>query len=203
MKIKLLCAGILAIFSLNCHADGNLRIFESIDKSKISISISGGVNKLDINTSLAPNATLNTGALDKSGRVLEFGIGYKYSKKIFSTFAFQRSTFDISSIKNIYGSINYQFPIKTIQPFIGALVGYSQLDWSKRPHPMLINENLKSDSFIYGVQTGIKKKVSQNYSIFAKYQYIKYDHNIEIQNNTSNIKHNAGQIFLIGISYIF
>ncbi|MCF6188943.1 MAG: porin family protein [Cocleimonas sp.] len=68
---------------------------------------------------------------------------------------------------------------------------------------MFINEDLKSSSFIYGLQAGIEKKVSKKYAIFAKYQYIKYDHNIEIRNNTSNIKHKAGQNLLIGLSYLF
>ena len=203
MKLKLLYAGILSISTLSCQAGGGLNLFAGIDKSKLSVFVAGGVNKLDVNTSLAPNTTLTDGAIDDSGKVFEFGVGFKHSKRIFSTVAVQRNSLDIADIDNIYGSINYQFPMKKAQPFIGALVGYSQLDWSKRPHPVFINEKLKSKSFIYGLQAGIEKEVSKNYSIFMKYQYIKYDHNIEILNNTSNIEHNSGQNLLLGLRYTF
>lgn len=203
MKLKLLYAGILTILTLNCHAGGGLNPFTGIDKSKFSVFIAGGANELGVNTSLAPNTTLTDGAIDDSGKVLEFGVGFTHSKRIFSTVAVQRNALDIADIDNIYGSINYQFPMKKAQPFIGALVGYSQLNWSKRPYPVFINENLKSKSFIYGLQVGIEKEVSKNYSIFMKYQYIKYDHEIEILNNTSNIEHDSGQSLLIGMQYIF
>ena len=202
MKLKLLYAGILAISTLSCHAGGGLNLFGGVDKNKLSVFVAGGIGKLDVNTSLAPNITLADGATDDSGKILELGVGYKHSERIFSTIAVQRSALDIADIDNLYGSVNYQFPMEKAQPFIGALVGYSQLDWSKRPHPVFINETLKSKSVIYGLQAGIEKEVSKNYSIFMKYQYIKYDHNMEIL-NTNNIEHDSEQNLLLGLQYTF
>jgi len=199
IKTKLLLVIMVAIYSLSCSADG----LNLLGENKVFVFVAGGGTKLDVNSFLAPGSTLTKGALDETGKELELGVGYHYSKDYFITLAAQKSMLDILDVNNIYGSINYKLPIKNAQPYIGVLLGYSQLDWSKRPHVMLFNEDLTSDGYMYGLQLGINKEIRKKASLFIKYQFIKYDHKIEILNNTSNIEHKSGQNVLIGMRYLF
>lgn len=200
MKTRLLFTAFLLTFTFNCYAGGGLVLLDGKNSF-----VFGAVGNSDVNidTSLAPNTNLTSGAIDSSAKTFEIGVGYEFNKKYFATLVVQKNTLDIADINNIYGSVNYQFSKKGIQPFIGVLAGYSQLDWSKRPHVMFINEDLTSNSFIYGLQAGVEKKLNNKLSLFAKYQYLKYDHTIEIVNNTSNINHKSGQNLLVGLRYFF
>lgn len=200
MKHKILFAIAFATSTLNCQAGGGLNLTL---KNKLFVFAGGGGSKLDVDTSLASNSILIPGALDNSGKNIEIGVGFKHSKNIFTTLTFQKNKLSIADVNNVYGSINYQFSTLKVKPFIGALIGRSRLKWSERPHQVLINENLTSKSFMYGVQFGIEKELQKRFSVFAKYQFIKYDHEIEIVNNTSNIKHNSGQNLLLGLRYSF
>lgn len=200
MKTRLLFTTFLLIFTANCYAGGGLVL---LDGKKSFIFGAVGSSDVNIDASLAPNTTLTTNALDSSAAAFEIGVGYEFNKKYFATLAVQKNKLGIADINNIYGSVNYQFSKKGIQPFMGVLAGYSQLDWSKRPHVVFINEDLTSNSFIYGLQAGVEKKLGTKLSLFAKYQYLKYDHTMEIVNNTSNINHNSGQSLLLGLRYFF
>lgn len=158
---------------------------------------------LDIDSSPSLITPFANGALDDKGMVTEVGIGYRYGDNVFATFAAQRTRLDIADIDNFYASINYQFSDVTAKPYIGALVGYSQLKWSEAPSAVIINEDLTSDGLMYGLQAGIEQELSGNWSLFAKYQFIKYDHLMDIRTKTSTIEHNYGQNILLGVRYGF
>ncbi len=158
---------------------------------------------MDIDSDIAPNTTFTEGALDDRGAVGEIGIGYRYGENIFTTFTAQRAMLDIADIDNFYASINYQFSNVTAKPYIGALLGYSQLTWSESPHVVVSNEDLISDGLMYGLQTGIEQVLTENWTLFAKYQFIKYDHLMDIRSSASTIEHNYGQNILIGVRYAF
>jgi opacity protein-like surface antigen len=167
------------------------------------IQVAGGATVMDIDSSFASNATFTNGALDNDGAVVEVGIGYKYSENIFATFAAQRTMLDIADIDNFYASINYQFTDVVAKPYIGALLGYSQLKWSESPHVIVANEDLTSDGLIYGLQAGFEQELRENWSLFIKYQFIKYDHLMDIRSNASTIEHNYEQNILTGVRYEF
>lgn len=199
-KIIMIKESLIIIFLLLCfssYAEPNT------SKDKPFIFGAAGITNLDINTSLAQNTNLIDGALDDNGGLFEIGVGYAFNQNYFATINIQKSSLEIADIKNIYGSINYQYPMVNIKPFIGILAGYSDLNWTKRPHIKLINEDLTSSKSLYGFQVGIEKRFAKKYSIFMKYQFIKHNHRIEILNNTSKIDHKSEQNLMIGLKYSF
>ncbi len=167
------------------------------------VYIAGGASFLDIDSALSPNATFTDGTLDDTGGVGELGVGYRCSKNIFATVAAQRTWLDIADIDNFYASINYQFSNVTAKPYIGAMVGYSQLTWSEDPHVVVSNKDLISDGMIYGIQAGLEHDLTATWTLFAKYQFIKYDHSMDIRSSSSTIEHNYGQNIVTGVRYAF
>ena len=143
------------------------------------------------------------GALDDKSAVFEVGLGYYFTKNIFTELAYQRSMLDIANVDSGYLSLNYQFSNTMLNPYIGIVGGYSRLKWSKRPHIMRISEDLTSASSLYGVQAGLKLPITDNFSLTVKYQYMKLDHLMNIRSGASSIKHNNVQNLLLGVKYEF
>ena len=205
MKLSLLVTLTLLISA--SHAGSNMikpaEPVISIQENNFFVYIAGGASFLDIDSDIALNATLIEGALDDNGAVGEIGVGYRYSENIFTTLTAQRTMLDIADIDNFYASINYQFSDVTAKPYIGALLGYSQLTWTESPHVVVLNEDLTSDGLMYGFQAGFEQTLTENWILFAKYQFIKYDHLMDIRSSASTIEHNYGQNILIGVRYAF
>jgi opacity protein-like surface antigen len=203
MKKKFIYITFLILFTFNSYAGGFTNGVNLILDDKLFSFVSVGVSKLDVDASLALNTTLINGVLDKSAGVTEIGVGYKHSKRVFSTFSLQGNKLELANLYNLYGSVNYQFSTKKAKPFIGVLAGYSHLKWSTAPHQVQLNKNLTSKSPLYGLQVGVEKSIKKNLSLLVKYQYIKHNHKIEIVDNTSNISHSSEQNVLIGLQYLF
>ena len=165
----------------------------------------GGYATLDVTAYITPGADLKVGALDDKGVLYEVGIGYRFTENIFSTLSYQRTGLDFADIDNIYASVNYQFSDVLLKPYIGLIAGYSKLTWNTRPHvPHIVDdEDLESTYPTYGVQIGVEHMFTENWSVFAKYQYLKYDHVMDIDKAVTNIYHNSGQNILLGARYAF
>jgi len=200
---RILIIMVFILFSLKSYAGGGVGGLAVDFNKKLFIHTAIGGSSLDIDSNLAANNTFIPGALDKSGRSFEVGLGYKHSDKIFSTLTFQRNQLDIADIDNIYGSVNYQFSPNNFNIFVGGLAGYSRLKWSEPPSTVNFNQDLKSGSFMYGLQFGVEKEINQKVSILLKYQFIKHDHRMEILNNTSDIEHRSENNILLGLRYNF
>ena len=213
MKTKLRVISILLFLSVTSHAGGGVSqkeavapiVPEQIDNSyhEYFVYAAGGMAYLSGESSLAVGNTFASGALDYEGAMYELGAGYRYTENIFATLAVQRTTLDIADIDNIYASINYQFSDVMLKPYIGVLAGYSKLEWSQDPHVVLSNKDLTSDGAMYGVQAGLEFDLAENWSIFGKYQFIVYDHLMDIRNGASTIEHEDTQNLLLGVSYGF
>lgn len=212
MKISLRVTGVLVALLSGCYADGNIDapIESAMEEAKTIIKdndyfVYGAVGgtALDVESSLAVGATFTDGTFDDRGSMFELGAGYRFNNNVFSTISIQRTTLDIVDIDNYYASINYQFSDVTAKPYIGVLLGYSRLKWSPRPHEMLINEKLISDDPMYGIQIGVEHTLRKDWSLFATYQLIKYDHLMDIQNGTNIIEHDGSKNLLLGVSYGF
>lgn len=212
MKISLKVTGILAALSSGCYAGGDIvapiepaieEVITTVNNNDYFIYGAVGRAALDVESTLAVDATFTNGTFDDRGSVFELGAGYRFNDNVFSTISVQRTALDIVNIDNYYASINYQFSDVTAKPYIGVLLGYSRLKWSPRPHEMLINEKLISDDPMYGIQVGLEHTFIEDWSLFAKYQFIKYDHLMDIRNNTNIIEHDDGQNLLLGVQYGF
>jgi len=194
---------VLTLLTINSYAGGLSNGLNIVFKDNLFIHSGIGGSSLDIDSTLSQNSSFTNGALDKSGKVFEIGVGYKHSKNIFSTLTFQRNNLNIADIDNVYASVNYKFPSQSLNYFTGLLVGYSQLKWSETPHQITINQDLKSTSFMYGLQLGIEKELRDNLSIIMKYQFIKHDHLLDVLNNSSTIEHDSEQNIIFGLQYLF
>jgi opacity protein-like surface antigen len=100
-------------------------------------------------------------------------------------------------------SANYQFSEIFLKPYIGLFVGYSQLDWDKRPHPVLPSEDLSSNFPMYGIQLGAEYDLNIQWSIFAKYQYADYQHTMDILWGRDTVSHDSANHILLGVRYAF
>ncbi len=212
MKISLRVTGILAALSSGCYAGGDIvapiepaieEVITTVNDNDYFVYGAAGRATLDVESTLAVGTTFTNGTFDDRGAVFELGAGYRFNDNIFSTIALQRTKLDIVDIDNYYGSINYQFSDVTAKPYIGVLLGYSRLKWSPRPHEMLVNEKLTSDDPMYGIQIGVEHTFREDWSLFATYQLIKYDHLMDIQNGTHIIEHDGSKNLLLGVSYGF
>jgi opacity protein-like surface antigen len=176
---------------------------QTVDKKDLFVFAAGGGAFFDVKSKLASGDSFIQGALDDTGVVFEVGAGYKVNENIFMELAYQRSALEIADVDTGYLSINYLFPETVLNPYVGVLAGYSRLKWSQRPHVMILNEDLTSDSGIYGFQAGADIALSESLSFGVKYQYIVYDHFMDIQDGRSTIAHESAQNILAGLKYSF
>ncbi len=171
------------------------------------IYLAGGFSSLDVTSSVTLGADIFPDALDDKGSLIELGAGYRLSDNIFTTLAGQRTNLDFVTLDTVYASVNYQFSNVILKPYIGALAGYSKLSWDTRPHlPHVVpfNEDLSSTAGVYGIQAGVEQALGDSWSLFVKYQYLKYNqHIMEIDAAATTIEHNKAQNILGGIRYAF
>jgi hypothetical protein len=114
-------------------------------------------------------------SLEDDGINIDLGLGYRSSEIVFSTLSYQRAIFDEVNIDNLYVSLNYQFRETPLNPYVGAIIGFSRLIWSKYPvSGTLVNDD-ESTTLLGGLQLGIEYSFS-DWSIFGEYQILKNEH---------------------------
>lgn len=164
---------------------------------------SGGASFFSVDTKIARGRSFTKGSTDNSTGAYELGAGYYIRENIFTELAYQQSMLDLADVDSIYMSINYAFTDMMFSPYVGALLGYSTLDWETAPYNAGISNDVTSDSSIYGVQAGASYPLMNHLSLSAKYQYITLDHILNITNGTGEIKHNNVQQIFGGLKYEF
>jgi len=197
----------LMLYSSTVYASGDFKrvstSIKSVSSTNLFVYLAGGASMLSIDSKLTPPDTFRAGSLDDKSSILELGVGYYINSEVFTTIALQYTPLDIVTIQNYYGSINYQLIDTPMRPYIGFILGYSTLQWNQKPHPTLSNENLESKFFMYGIQFGLEYDVLEKIKLFAKYQYIKHDHVMDILVGRDTIEHKSAQNFLLGVRYVF
>jgi len=220
MKKITLAVSVCMTLSIQAYAGGDMvavepmmimpMIEEDIVPNDWFVYIAGGVSTLDVTSSVSSTGRSNIfpDSLDDKGSLVELGLGYRVSENVFTTLAGQRTNLDFVTLDTVYASLNYQFVDVMLKPYIGVLAGYSKLHWDTRPHtPHQINpfvEDLTSTAGVYGAQIGIEQTLNENWSLFGKYQYLKYnEHVMDIDETATTIEHNSAQNILGGIRYAF
>ena len=198
--------------TVNIYAGGNsskanvlpdvVMLPETYD-NRYFVYLAGGVATISVDSYLETGASFYNGALDDAGNLIELGIGYRYNPHIFFTLSGQRTALDLADINNLYMSANYRFSEVMLHPYVGGIVGYSELKWSQRPHIMLYNEDLTSDGWFGGVQAGIEYWMTGHITLFGKAQYLLYDHLMDIRMKRSQIEHTDSTNILVGVRYEF
>jgi len=140
-------------------------------------------------------------SLDEDGINIDLGVGYRFRDIVFSTLSYQRAIFNEVNIDNLYVSLNYQFSEIPLKPYVGVLIVFSQLEWSKYPiSGTNVNDN-KSTTLLGGLQLGIEYSFSDDWSIFGEYQILKNEHKTNILGD--NLKIAFQNNLNVGVSYKF
>lgn len=210
---KFLC--LVAATTSGIHAGGNfvptavptavptVQIQDIKPQTSSFVYIMGGVGKNNLESSKKASA-LTSGALDDSSKIYEIGAGYRFTDNIFATLAAQRNELEIADIDNLYGSLNYQLDYHGFKPYAGLVLGYSRLKWSKAPDIVHVSKDLTSDGPVYGAHVGLQYKLGEHIALEGRYQYLQYDHNIDIYTpGHETIEHKNTQNLTLGVQYEF
>ncbi len=156
--------------------------------------------------SLQESIILLPEVLNDGANVFEAGIGYRHNEDVFATAFIQNASLDQVNIVNYNASVNYRFSDLMIMPYVGAVVGYSTLEWDEVPvvtdgHTN-VETKLDADHMTFGIQAGAEYEVGDQITLFGKYQVLTFDHLMEIF-QTSDIKHANLQNVQGGVRYEF
>ena len=175
---------------------------KSLPPENYFVSIAAGSSLIDVKSDIQNNVVLYDGALDDQGLAFDLSFGYRTTPNIFFTVGYQYINLELAGIHHFYASANYQSNIK-FHPYIGLILGQGRFIWDEEPAMVYYNKKLTEDSITYGIQVGLEEKVTDKVSLFARYQAVKSDFNLEMYKNTSNIKHTQFNNIVIGANYAF
>ncbi|SFV53889.1 hypothetical protein MNB_SV-6-78 [hydrothermal vent metagenome] len=177
-----------------------------VEQSKMFVYVSGGATSVEVNDNIQNGIILLPDVLNDSSNVWEGGIGYRHSEDLFATAFVQGDSLDEVSIINFAATVNYRFSDLVIMPYVGAIVGYSKLEWDNIPVDTTGHTNVESkldaDGMTFGLQAGAEYSLGENFTLFGKYQFLTMDHLMEIF-KTSEIEHANLQNVQGGVRYEF
>ena len=166
---------------------------------------SGGASAADVQDSISEGVILMPKVLGEDGTIGEVGVGYRYTENIFVTGFIHAAYLDEVDILNFNASINYRFSDLFIMPYVGLIVGYSTLEWQEVPVDTTgkqVETKLDADHATFGLQAGAEFEMTEQFTLFGKYQIMTHDHLMEIF-TTSDIEHANVQSLQGGIRYEF
>ncbi len=150
--------------------------------------------------------------LDKpAGSVFDIGAGVVLNKNLTATANVQMATWGQAKVTNAYLGINYITSGTGMRFKVGALAGYSIMQWSESPLLNAVEEDktLKHDSLLYGVQAGVLFPVADNFELTLKVQAMLlnqiFKHNATDDNpdGDGTIEHSMQTNMLLGVRYKF
>jgi hypothetical protein len=176
------------------------------EETNMFVYVSGGATSVEVNDDIQNGVILLPDMLNDSSNVWEAGVGYRHSEDLFTTAFIQSDALDEVSILNFAATVNYRFSDIVIMPYVGAIIGYSTLEWDKIPVDTTGHTNVESkldaDGMTFGLQAGAEYSLTDNFTLFGKYQFLTMDHLMEIF-ETSEIEHANLQNVQGGIRYEF
>ena len=146
--------------------------------------------------------TFSTSAISKSAfnqsAIHSLSAGHYINQHLFTRLSYQTSSFDIADIDNTSFSFDYQFDVK-FRPYIGGIIGYSNLTWDKSIMNNTYQKIKKSQSFLLGMEIGATYQIDQDFAFTTKIQALKYNHITTINNQT--FEHNLQTNVFVGVKY--
>ncbi len=189
LKINLL----IVLLSLNMFAN---------DMNNIFVDVSAGLS----NTPYSKSDTVGSIrlSLDENGYLYDLALGYRFNDNLFSTLNYQYSKLDEIDFDDYYVTLNYQFNHE-LKPYVGVILGRSYLHWNKDPLNSSQTKNHTSASVMYGIQTGLEYKLSDNISFIPKIIYSRTDHGTNLISSParSYVEHDSKTQVLLGVRYSF
>jgi opacity protein-like surface antigen len=165
------------------------------------LKIGLGYSKFDIDNNVNKDIVVEK-ATDDTSLIYEVGLGYKINKNFFTTLMYVKNELELVHLSNITANINYMYPMKYIQPYIGLSAGYSSFRWASSPVVGVLDEDKKQTKLTYGFQTGIECELIKEVSIYLNYQYLKLNHKAVID-KVSEIEHKSQSNISTGVRYNF
>ena len=142
---------------------------------------------------------------DSSSESINLEFGYEYSKNIDLSVNYQLISSDDVDLNNIYLQSKYKFENKNFTPYVGAILGYSQLDWNKTPINTA-NNDTKSSAYIVGANAGILYPMSTSTDLVLNYTIAYMGHKAELSTSSSNsadLRHDLLNSVSFGIRFNF
>ncbi|UTJ06115.1 outer membrane protein [Arcobacter roscoffensis] len=142
---------------------------------------------------------------DSSSESVNLEFGYEYSKNIDLSVNYQLVSSDDVDLNNIYLQSKYKFENKNFTPYVGAILGYSELKWNKAPINTL-NNDTKSSSYIVGANAGILYPMSNSTDLVLNYTLAYMGHKAELSTTSTNnadLKHDLLNTVSFGIRFNF
>jgi len=174
-------------------------------KENYFIGLSVGFSSLDVEEKdVTGNLNLDS-TLDESGMTYGINTGYYFNESIFITLNYQYTPLDDVYFNDIFGTFNYRFKeILSFYPYVGAIIGYSQMTWDKDPLNSSNNSN-NSSSYLGGIQIGAEKHIMDQLALYISYQYLMMEHTTKIKTflEEKELEHTSKQNLNIGIKYFF
>ncbi len=162
-------------------------------------------------THLNVEQTDNTGAIILGNKVEEDGYnfaihaGYNYSQKIAITLNYQRVIQDDTHLDNFFLGSEYTLQqINNFTPYLGANLGYSQLNWDNKPINTT-NNDVNSASWLIGATAGILYPIAPKFDLQVAYTLQLTDHTTYLESGTakSQLTHNLTHNLNFGVRYSF
>lgn len=142
---------------------------------------------------------------NSSSENFKVALGYEFSKNIDLSLNYQKVFNDDVDLDNIFLQSRYKFEQKSFSPYIGAMLGYSKLSWNKEPI-LTANNDIKSGSYIVGLNTGILYPISKSSEFIIDYSLAYMGHKTDLQTTSSNIaeiRHDYLNSISIGVKINF
>ncbi len=143
-----------------------------------------------------------------SNSSLSYGLelGYKFNRDYRMALSYLNANATDVSFSNIYMSGNYLFEsFSNMTPYIGLILGYSQLKWNTSPMPSSEFTNSSSSSMLTGTQIGLLYPFSKQISVYTAYQFVLMNHVTYLPppSSKSELQHNSLHNLQIGLQYNF
>jgi len=212
MKIGQKLISSLALASTIAYAGGvaPMSVVEvvSVVEENFFVYGGGGTGTADVQDSVSQALIiLKPKVLGEDGTMGEVGVGYRYTENIFVTGFAQVVYLDEVDILNFNASINYRFSDLFIMPYVGLVAGYSTLEWQEvpieNPEGKNLDTKLDADHATFGLQAGVEFEMTDQFTLFGKYQILTHDHLMDIFQEEKTIEHVNVQSLQGGVRYEF
>lgn len=115
---------------------------------------------------------------------------------------------DNKRLKHQYllAGLNKYFDYKTTSFYTGVLLGYGEINWKYDPLNSSKSINNNANSFISGVQLGLKYPINKRLSLGVNTKYLLHDYKTKLKPTLSEeslITHKSTSSFMLGVEYSF
>ncbi len=149
------------------------------------------------------NTILFDEALDEHTPTAHIGFGLVHGDSAFSTFGIYKSLgLERATVTDMLYSFNYKFADAIdAKPYVGVVLGMSELIWDKKPNATPAVTSEKETGFAVGVQLGLDSKLTNSMSIYTQLRYLSKTISSEIGNE--NLSHQGETGLSLGLRLHF